>query len=128
MLICVHTCPLAQFCPTLCNPMDCSLPTPLSMEFSRGDTMECIAASMVKLVWEGGMTSSVPKEGKNGSYCPALMQSLACISQLRGRMSALMTSPLRGWGQGNWGQRKERSETGTTRLSESQENKEAPEL
>ena len=44
--------------------MDCSLPTPLSMEFSRGDTTECIAASMVKLVWEGGMTSSVPTEGK----------------------------------------------------------------
>ena len=53
--------------------MDCSLPTPLSMEFSRGDTIECIASSMVKLVWEGGVISSVPKEEKNGSCYPVLM-------------------------------------------------------
>ena len=25
----------AQSCPTLCNPMDCNPPAPLSMEFSR---------------------------------------------------------------------------------------------
>jgi len=43
-------------------------------------------------------------------------------------MSALMTPPLRGWGQGNLGQRKERSETGITRFSKSQENKEAQQL
>ena len=26
---------IAQVCPTLCEPMDCSPPAPLSMEFSR---------------------------------------------------------------------------------------------
>ena len=26
---------VAQSCPTLCNPMDCNPPAPLSMEFSR---------------------------------------------------------------------------------------------
>ena len=26
---------VAQLCPTLCNPMDCSLLVPLSMDFSR---------------------------------------------------------------------------------------------
>ena len=28
-------CVCAQLCLTLCNPMDCSLPAPLSMEFSK---------------------------------------------------------------------------------------------
>ena len=28
-------CLVAQSCPTLCDPMDCSLPAPLPMEFSR---------------------------------------------------------------------------------------------
>jgi len=70
---CAGLCSLAQSCPTLCNPMDCSRPTPLSVEFSGGDTIDCVASSMVKLVWEGGMIPGVPKEEKNGSYYPALM-------------------------------------------------------
>ena len=32
---CACACSVAQSCPTLCNPMDCSLPAPLSMGFSR---------------------------------------------------------------------------------------------
>ena len=43
-------------------------------------------------------------------------------------MSALVTLPLRGRGQRNLGQRKERSETGITHFSKSQENKEAQQL
>ena len=31
----MDTCSVTQLCLTLCDPMDCSLPTPLSMEFSR---------------------------------------------------------------------------------------------
>ena len=30
-----HACACAQSCPTLCDPMDCSLQAPLSMGFSR---------------------------------------------------------------------------------------------
>ena len=33
--VCVCVCFSSQLCPTLCDPMDCSLPTPLSMGFSR---------------------------------------------------------------------------------------------
>ena len=31
----MHTCAVAQSCPTHCDPMDCSPPGPLSMAFSR---------------------------------------------------------------------------------------------
>ena len=30
-----HACLVAQSCPTLCDPMDCILPAPLSIGFSR---------------------------------------------------------------------------------------------
>ena len=33
---------LLQLCPTLCNPVDCSLPAPLSMGFS-SKRLECVA-------------------------------------------------------------------------------------
>ena len=33
--VCVCACTRAQLCLTLCNPMDCSPPGPLSVEFSR---------------------------------------------------------------------------------------------
>ena len=31
----LHGCSVAQLCPTLCDPMECTWPTPLFMAFSR---------------------------------------------------------------------------------------------
>ena len=33
--MCVHGCQVVQWCPTLCNPMDCSPPGSSAMGFSR---------------------------------------------------------------------------------------------
>ena len=41
---------VAQLCPNLCEPMDCSLPGPLSMEFSRQECCHSFVPSCTRLL------------------------------------------------------------------------------
>ena len=50
---------VAQSCPTLCDPMDCSLPASLSMEFSKQE------------YWSG-LPFPSPVPGKNRLKCPRM--------------------------------------------------------
>ena len=49
---------VAQLCLTLCDPMDCSPPAPLSIEFSR---LECIAIPLSREIF--------PTQGSNPVSC-----------------------------------------------------------
>ena len=43
-----EVCVCVQLCMTLCDPMDCSLPAPLSMEFSRQEYWYWVAISFFR--------------------------------------------------------------------------------
>ena len=71
--VCVCLCSVAQLCPTLCNPMDCSLPGSSIHEILPARTLEWVAISFSR-------RSSQLKDQTHISYTPALQVESLLLS------------------------------------------------
>ena len=61
--LCVHACSVTQLCPTLCDPMDCSLPGPSVHGMAQARMLEWAAVS-----------------SSRGSSCPRGQICVSCIA------------------------------------------------